>query len=167
MFKRFLALLVLSIAAVACATPGAATPAAPSPSAAPPSSSPAPSTPPSVAPTPTPSTATSSITLHRAPADLGCDTIGVDYTSMTFHIDPAATEQVTVVTDKGATLTTYWSDGFVPGSDTERVIRDAAGKLVVSDGDVLAVPPAAYPRLAGYFVCLGTDKIYVLAKDPS
>jgi len=105
--------------------------------------------------------------LHRAPADLGCDTIGVDYTSMTFHIDPTAAEQVTAVTNKGATLTTYWSDGFVPGSDTERVIRDAAGKQVVADGEELAVPPAAYPRLAGYFVCLGTDKLYVLDKDPS
>jgi hypothetical protein len=109
----------------------------------------------------------STIDLHEAPANLGCDTIGVDYRSMTFHIDPAAAEQVSATTDTGVTLATYWSVGFVPGTDSERVIRDPAGKVVVTDGEVLQVPPAAYPRLAGYFVCLGTNKIYVLLNDPS
>jgi hypothetical protein len=109
----------------------------------------------------------STIVLHEAPANLGCDTIGVDYKSMTFHIDPAAAEQVSATTDTGVTLVTYWSVGFVPGADSERVIRDPAGKVVLRDGEVLQVPPAAYPRLAGYFVCLGTDKIYVLLNDPS
>jgi hypothetical protein len=112
-------------------------------------------------------TSGSTIDLHEAPANLGCDTIGVDYKSMTFHIDPAASEQVAATTDTGVTLVTYWSVGFVPGTDSERVIRDPAGKVVVTDGEVLQVPPAAYPRLAGYFVCLGTDKIYVLLNDPS
>ena len=107
------------------------------------------------------------IVLHEAPANLGCDTIGIDYTSVTFRIDPAAAEQVAAVTDTGVTLTTYWSAGFQPGSDAERVIRDPAGKVVVSHGEVLLVPPAAYPRLAGYFVCLGPDKLYVLLADPS
>lgn len=157
MFPRYLALLILSLAAVACGAPGAS-PAAGSPSVA---------SQPSVAPPPSASSAASSITLHRAPADLGCDTIGVDYTRMTFHIDPTASEQVIAVTDKNTTLLTYWSDGFVAGSHSDRVIRDAAGKVVVSDGDPLLVPAGAYPRLAGYFVCLGTDKIYVLSKDPS
>jgi hypothetical protein len=109
----------------------------------------------------------STIDLNEAPANLGCDTIGIDYRSMTFHIDPAATEQVSATTDTGVTLVTYWSAGFVPGTDSERVIRDPAGKVVVKDGEVLQVPPAAYPRLAGYFVCLGTNKIYVLLNDPS
>jgi hypothetical protein len=117
------------------------------------------------APSGTPSGST--IDLHEAPANLGCDTIGVDYKSMTFHIDPAAAEQVSATTDTGVTLVTYWSVGFVPGTDSERVIRDPAGKVVVTDGEVLQVPPAAYPRLAGYFVCLGTSKIYVLLNDPS
>jgi hypothetical protein len=107
------------------------------------------------------------IELHEAPANLGCDTIGVHYRSMTFHIDPAAAEQVSATTDTGVTLVTYWSVGFVPGTDSERFVRDPAGKVVVTDGDVLQVPPAAYPRLAGYFVCLGTNKIYVLLNDPS
>jgi hypothetical protein len=112
-------------------------------------------------------TAGSTIVLHETPANLGCDTIGVDYKSMTFHIDPAAAEQVSATTDTGVTLLTYWSVGFVPGADTERVIRDPAGMVVVTDGQVLQIPPAAYPRLAGFFVCLGTDKIYVLLNDPS
>jgi hypothetical protein len=100
---------------------------------------------------------------------MGCDTIGVDYKSMTFHIDEAAAEQVSAMTDTGVTLQTYWSAGFQAGADRygKGVIKDSAGQVVVTDGDVLAVPPAAYPRLAGHFVCLGTDKIYILDKDPS
>jgi hypothetical protein len=107
------------------------------------------------------------IVLHEVPANLGCDTIGIDYTSMTFRIDPAAAEQVAAVTDTGVTLATYWSAGFTAGADAERVVRDPAGEVVVTDGDVLQVPPAAYPRLGGYFVCLGPDKLYVLLADPS
>ncbi len=107
------------------------------------------------------------IVLHEAPANLGCDTIGIDYTSVTFRIDPAAAEQVVAVTNTGVTLATFWSAGFTAGADAERVIRDPAGKVVVSHGEVLLVPPAAYPRLAGYFVCLGPDKLYVLLADPS
>lgn len=118
-------------------------------------------------PAATASTGASTIVLHEAPANLGCDTIGIDYTSMTFHIDPIAAEQVSAMTDTGVSLATYWAAGFQPGADTERVVRDTAGKLVVTDGDVLQVPPAAYPRLAGYFVCLGPDKLYVLLADPS
>ena len=118
-------------------------------------------------PSASPSASGTAIVLHEAPANLGCDTIGIDYTSVTFRIDPAAAEQVAAVTDTGVTLTTYWSVGFQPASDAERVIRDPAGKVVVSHGEVLLVPPAAYPRLAGYFVCLAPDKLYVLLADPS
>ena len=109
---------------------------------------------------------TTTIVLNEAPANLGCDTIGIDYTSMTFRIDPAATEQVSAVTDTGVTLTTYWSTGFMPGTDAERLVRDPNGKVVVSDGELLQVPPAAYPRLGGYFVCLAPDKLYVLTRRP-
>ena len=122
---------------------------------------------PSSGPTASGASSGGTIALHEAPANLGCDTIGIDYKSMTFHIDPAAAEQVSATTDTGVTLVTYWSVGFVPGTDSERVIRDPAGKVVVTDGEVLQVPAAAYPRLAGYFVCLGTDKIYVLLNDPA
>jgi hypothetical protein len=114
-----------------------------------------------------PVSSATTVVLHEAPANLGCDAIGIDYTSMTFHIDPAAAEQVSAETDTGVTLVTYWAAGFEPGSDTERLVRDPAGKTVVTDGDVLQVPPAAYPRLGGYFVCLAPDKLYVLLADPS
>jgi hypothetical protein len=118
------------------------------------------------APAPSPSLATS-IALRKAPADLGCDAIGIDYKTVTFRIDPAATEQVAAQTDTGVTLTTYWAVGFEPGTDTERNIRDPNGELVVSDGDMLQVPAAGYPRLQGYFVCLAPDKLYVLLTDPT
>jgi hypothetical protein len=139
--------LILCMSLVAC------TSGAPSPTADVPSGTSAPSA--------------TTVVLHEAPANLGCDAIGIDYTSMTFHIDPAAAEQVSAETDTGVTLVTYWAAGFQPGSDTERVVRDPAGETVVTDGDVLRVPPAAYPRLGGYFVCLAPDKLYIMLADPS
>ena len=151
MLRRSIALLILSVASAACAAPIAS----PMPTASP-STSTAP-----------PDSGGSSIVLQRVTGDLGCDTIGVDYTSLTFHIDPGATEQVIALTNRAVTLKTYWSMGFQPGSDAERVIRDGAGKVVVSDGDPLLVPAASYPRLAGYFVCLAPDAIYVFSQDPT
>ena len=109
----------------------------------------------------------SGIVLRQAPADLGCDAIGVEYHEATFHIDPAATEQVSALTDTGVSLLTYWSAGFQPGTPVERVVRDPAGRVVVADGDVFTIPAAAQPRLHGYFVCLGSNELYVLLADPS
>jgi hypothetical protein len=154
--------LILCMSLVAC------TSGAPTQTAEVPSGTMAPSAPstPSGTSAPSASSATT-VVLHEAPANLGCDAIGIDYTSMTFRIDPAAAEQVSAETDTGVTLVTYWAAGFQPGTDTERVVRDPAGKTVVTDGDVLQVPPAAYPRLGGYFVCLAPDKLYVLLADPS
>jgi hypothetical protein len=88
---------------------------------------------------------------------------------MTFKIDPNATEQVVAVANTGTQLLTYWSSGFRAGTDSagKLAILDPAGKVVVSDGQVLDKPAAAYPRLAGYFVCLGPTAIYVLITDPS
>jgi hypothetical protein len=110
--------------------------------------------------------------LHPAPAKGGpaCDAIGAEPTahSLTFRIDPTAAEQVTALTDTGVTFTTYWSAGFQPGTATERVIRDPAGQVVVADGDVLAIPEAANPRLHGYLVvgCNGPNTLYVFLTDP-
>jgi hypothetical protein len=98
---------------------------------------------------------------------MGCDTIGVDYTRMTFRIDPDAAEQVVAVTDTNAQLLTYWSTGFRQAPSGERAIVDPAGKVVVTDGQALEKPAAAYPRLAGYFVCLGPNALYVLLTDPA
>ena len=158
--------LILCSFLVACSSGAPATSSSATPDA--PVATATASSPSAPSPTTTPSSSSATtVVLHEAPANLGCDTIGIDYTSVTFRIDAAAAEQVAAVTNTGVTLITYWSVGFQPGSDAERLIRDPAGKVVVSHGEVLLVPPAAYPRLAGYFVCLGPDKVYVLLADPS
>jgi hypothetical protein len=131
----------------------------------------APSVPVSTAPT-GPAASQSAVVLHQAPA-VGyppCDSIGVDNPahSVTFQIDPEAAEQVTALTDTGVTFTTYWSAGFQPGTATERVIRDPAGNVVVTDGDVLPLPEAADPRLHDYLVllCNGSNWLFVFLTDP-
>jgi hypothetical protein len=112
------------------------------------------------------------IVLHEAPSigEFACDAIGAEpaFHSLTFRIDPAAAEQVTAVTDTGATFTTYWSVGFQPGT-AERVIRDPAGRVVVTDGTVIPVPAADNPQLNGYpvAVCNGSNRLYVFDEpDP-
>jgi hypothetical protein len=154
-----LAIAGLAAAVLAACTAGSS----PQPSI----SSPQPSARPS-APSAQPSASAAALVLREAPANLGCDTMGWQgepYTSLTFRIDPAAAEQVSAVSNTGAELQTFWAAGFV-GSATERVIRDPAGQVVARDGEVLAVPAAAFPRLHGYFVCLNPDKLYVLLADP-
>jgi hypothetical protein len=107
------------------------------------------------------------IQLNQAPGDLGCDTIGVDYREVTFHIDPRAKEQVSALADTGISLRTFWSAGFQGGSATDKVVLDPAGAAVVTDGEVLAIPEGAFPRLHGYFVCPSPDALYILTPDPS
>jgi hypothetical protein len=106
------------------------------------------------------------ISLRVAPADLGCDAMGVPYRSVTFMIDPKAREQVIARADDGRSLRTFWSAGFAGGSAEDPVIRDPAGAIVVRDGDVLDIPLDSWPRLAGYFVCPSTSALYVLLEDP-
>jgi hypothetical protein len=119
------------------------------------------------APTSSPGASTVPIVLRPAPADLGCDAMRPAYDVVTFHIDPAGEEQVFATTDTGLALLTYWSAGFVPGSSDDPTVRDPAGQVVARDGDVLPIPPAAWPRLHGYFVCPSTDAVYVLIEDPA
>ncbi len=109
----------------------------------------------------------SAIQIQQAPANLGCDAMGVDYRRVTFRIDPAAAEQVAAVTDTGRILRTFWSAGFRGGPAAERVVVDPAGAVVAVDGEVLAIPRDAWPRLHGYFVCPSPDALYVLTPDPS
>jgi hypothetical protein len=104
--------------------------------------------------------------LRESPRDLACDAIGVEYRSVTFRIDPAASEPVTAVTDLGTTLLTHWEQGFQAGAMGELLIRDPNGQIVVKDGDVLVVPGAAWPRLSGYFVCLAPNKLFVQLQAP-
>ena len=105
--------------------------------------------------------------LRVVQGDSGCDTIGIDYTSATFQIDPTAADPVTALTDKGVSLRTFWSPGFVGGPPDDPVVRDPAGQVVAADGDVIPVPDGAYPRLKGYFVCLAPDALYIYLADPA
>lgn len=106
------------------------------------------------------------IALQPAPADLGCDTIGVDYREVTFHVDPTAAEQVTAIASTGTTLDTFWAVGFRGGSSVDKTVLDPTGVVVVTDGEKLAIPAGAFPRLKGYFVCPSPDALYILAADP-
>ena len=147
---RSIAILVIAGAVAGCIGGS-------SPSAAPPSGAP------SVAPSGAPASG-AAVTLQPAPADLGCDTVAPEYSSVTFHIDASAGDDVTATTNAGATLKTFWSVGFVGGATD---VQDPSGQVVVKDGEVLDIPQGAFPRLKGYFVCPSRDAVYVLLQDPS
>ena len=97
---------------------------------------------------------------------IGCDAIGVDYTSATIKIDAASDPDVWAETDAGKKLTIAWTDGFTATDATPPVINGPKGEEVARDGTSIGVPADANPRVAGYFVCLGPDAIYVLETDP-
>jgi hypothetical protein len=106
------------------------------------------------------------IVLQRT-GPVGCDTIGIDYTSATIKIDAAADPDVWAETEAGKKLAVNWTDGFTATDGTPAVIRGPKAEEVARDGTKIDVPAdGSYPRLAGYFVCLGTDTIYVLETDP-
>jgi hypothetical protein len=122
---------------------------------------------PSDVPSDAPSGAPSSgagVTLQPALANLGCDTVAPSYSSVTFHIDATKAADVTATTNAGATLKTFWSEGFVGGVSD---VQDPSGQVVVTDGEVLDIPQGAFPRLKGYFVCPSAAALYVLLQDPS
>ena len=110
------------------------------------------------------------MTLHTFAAPLGCDSIGwpdeiKPYSSLTFRIDPTVEEQVRAVSDTGRELVTYWEAGFVPGSATERVIRDPDGQVVARDGEVVGLHPGW--QLHGHFTCVSNPvKLYVALTEP-
>ncbi len=122
-----------------------------------------------VGPSPSGATASGSaaIRLGLAPANLGCDAIGVPYRRVTFRIDATASEPVSAVANTGTLLHTFWSAGFQGGSADEPVVRDPAGRVVATNREVLAIPDGAWPRLHGYFVCPGPDALYILLADPA
>jgi hypothetical protein len=120
----------------------------------------------SAVPASAPAASGGEIVLQPAPANLGCDTIGVDYREVTFQIDPAAAEQVTALASTGTILRTFWAAGFRGGSAVDKTVLDPTGAVVVTDGEKLAIPAAAFPRLKGYFVCPSPDALYILAADP-
>lgn len=140
--------LLLATACVALVGCGSPTPASPSTSGA-------------TAPGP------GAIRLGLAPANLGCDSIGVPYRQVTFRIDATASEPVSAVANTGTHLHTFWSAGFQGGSAAEPVVRDPAGRVVAANGEVLAIPDGAWPRLHGYFVCPGPAALYIMLADPT
>ena len=128
---------------------------------------------PTASPSPSASTATAAspagppgaIVLDRT-APISCDAVGVDYTSATIRIDPASDPDVWAETAAAKKLAVKWTDGFNATDGSTPTIVGPKGEEVAHDGTKIDVPAAAYPRLAGYFVCLGTDTIYVLETVP-
>jgi len=152
---RLLMIVVLGVLAVACSPAASSAPSAAS------------SQLPSVAPSQPASAGPSGagIVLART-GPIGCDAIGVDYTSATIKIDAASDPDVWAETDAGKKVTIAWTDGFTATDATPPVINGPKGEEVARDGTTIVVPADAYPRVAGYFVCLGPDAIYVLEADP-
>jgi hypothetical protein len=111
--------------------------------------------------------AAGTLVLNAAPADLGCDAVGVPYRNVTFEIDPTAGDHVTAVADTGTSLRTFWATGFQGGTADDPVVRGPNGEAVAADGETLAIPEGEWPRLHGYFVCPSPDAIYVLVQDPT
>ena len=97
---------------------------------------------------------------------VGCDAIGVDYTSATIKIDAASDPDVWAETNGGKKLALKWTDGFTAKDGSPPVITGPKGEEVARDGTQIVVPADANPRLAGYFVCLGTDTMSILETDP-
>lgn len=119
--------------------------------------SPAPGSPPTAAP--------GELVLERAPDNTACDTIGIDYTLVTLHIDPSASPQIWADADTGTTLTVRWDSSFEAG--TGATVVDDSGAVVLEDGDTLEMPEGAYPELAGHFVCTGPPGLVILDQVPS
>ncbi len=120
---------------------------------------------PSSAAAPTAAGSGTGIVLART-GPIGCDAVGVDYTSATIKIDAASDPDVWAETDAGKKLALKWTDGFSAKDGSPPVITGPKGEEVARDGTRIDVPSDASPRLAGYFVCLGTDTISVLETDP-
>ena len=165
---RHIRWIVVAVLVAGCGTSGTATPSASAVSAsAPAASAPAASAPAASAPAASaPVASGAEIQLQPAPANLGCDTMAVDYREVTFQIDPAAAEQVTALANTGTVLHTFWAAGFSGGSAADKTVLDPTGAVVATNGDKLAIPEGAFPRLNGYFVCPSPDALYILATDP-
>jgi hypothetical protein len=127
--------------------------------------SPAASSSPSASVATSPAASVAGIVLqHTEP--IGCDAIGVDYKSATIKIDAASDPDVWAETDTGKKMAVSWTEGFTATDGSAPVINGPKGEEVARDGTVINVPAGAYPRLVGYFVCLGPEALYVLEADP-
>lgn len=97
---------------------------------------------------------------------IGCDSIGIDYKVATIMIDAASDPNVWAVTDTAKKIAAKWTAGFTVTDGPEPVVQDSKGAEVARNGTAINVPEGANPRLAGYFVCLAPDALYVLETDP-
>jgi hypothetical protein len=123
---------------------------------------------PTATPGSSPTAAPGALVLDRAPDTTACDAIGVDYTVLTFHIDPTASPQIWAVADTGVNLTVRWDSSFEAGTGTEPSVVDDSGAVVLEDGDTLDMPASgAYPDLEGHFVCTGPTGLIVLDQVPA
>jgi hypothetical protein len=114
-----------------------------------------------------PTAAPGALVLDRAPDSTACDAIGVDYTSVTFHIDVTATPQIWAVADTGASLLVRWVSAFGAGTGTEPTVVDGSGAVILEDGDTLDLPEAGWPDLHGHMVCPGPSSLTVLDEAPA
>jgi len=122
---------------------------------------------PTATPGSSPTAAPGALVLDRAPDVTGCDAIGIDYTSVTFHVDPAASPQIWADANTGVALTVRWDSTFEAGTGAAPTVVDASGAVVLEDGDRLEVPAGAYPELKGHFVCTGPTGLIILDEAPS
>jgi len=157
--RTLISVLILGAFVLGC---GSATAPSQSPAVAP-SLSAAPSPVASAAQSPLASA--TGIVLQRT-GPIGCDAIGVDYKSATIKIDAASDPDVWAETDTGKKIAVTWTQGFTATDGSAPVINGPNGEEVARDGTVIDVLAGAYPRLAGYFVCLGPEALYVLETDP-
>jgi hypothetical protein len=132
-----------------------------------------PVTSPSVAPSPSlevspspPAASAPGIVLQRAPTNLGCDAIPVDYRSVTIHIDSESEIDVWAEADTGTRLAVYWTAGFNATDGDTPVIRGPRGEEVARDGTKIDLAEGAYPPLADYFMCGAPQALYVLEYAP-
>ena len=159
--RTLISTVMLGAIVLGCGTSGAPSVASVAPSVAPPSA------PPSEAASASPGPAASEgvIKLERT-GPVGCDSIGVDYTAVTINIDVSSEPDVWAGTDTAKKIAVKWTNGFTTTDQPEPTILGPKGEEVARDGTVINVPAGAYPRLAGYFVCLAPETIYVLETDP-
>jgi len=117
--------------------------------------------------TPSGGTAPGGTILLQRIGPIGCDSIGINYTSATIKVDAASDPDVWAETEAGKMLTVNWTDGFTATDGAPPVIHGPEGDEVARDGTKIDVPAdGSAPRLSGFYVCLGTDAINVLETDP-
>ena len=108
---------------------GCGSSASPSPSVAPPSAAGGP-----------PVASGTGIVLDRTPP-IGCDAVGVDYTSATIRIDPASDPDVWAETEAAKKLAVKWTDGFTRRTETRPRSSARRARKSLTTGRRSTFPP--------------------------